>query len=135
MINLMHTLVLTALLLIPQQMPKNDPTGLWATTSGTEYEIRLAGGDLQVRIVPGSSATYLEYNVELLATDEPNTYDGTGQFKARLQNGRECEFGTKWQLIVVAPDRILGSALQVVPDPETCDILESGNLQLDLQRK
>ena len=131
----MHTLILAALLVIPQQIPKNDPNGLWAATTGTEYEIRLVGADLQVRIVPGSSSTFLEYNVELLGTDEPNTYNGTGQFKARLENGRECEFETTWQIIVVAPDRILGSASQIVPDPETCEVLETGNLQLNLQRK
>jgi hypothetical protein len=131
----MHILFLTALLLVPQQMPKNDPNGIWMATTGTEYEIRLVGADLQVRIVPGSNPIYLEYTVELLGTDEPNTYNGTGQLKARLQNGRECEFETTWQVIVVAPDRILGSASQIVPDPETCEVLETGNLQLDLQRK
>lgn len=131
----MPTLILAVLLLIPQQIPKNDPNGIWTATTGTEYEIRLVGSDLQVRIVPGSSATYLEYAVELLGTEEPNTYNGTGQLKARLQNGRECEFETEWQVIVVTPDRIIGAASQIVPDPETCEVLETGTLQLDLQRK
>jgi hypothetical protein len=131
----MHALVLTALLLIPQQIPKNDPNGLWLATTGTEYEISLVGTDLQVQIVPGSSSTYLEYTVELMGTEEPNTYNGMGHIKARLQNGRECEFETTWQVIVVTPDRILGSASQIVPDPDTCEVVETGNLQLDLQRK
>ena len=131
----MHTLFLTALLLIPQQIPKNDPNGLWVATTGTEYEIRLVGTDLQVQIVPGSSSTYLEYTVELMGTDEPNTYNGMGHLKARLQNGRECEFETTWLVVVVAPGRIIGSASQIVPDPDTCEVVETGNQQLDLQRK
>ena len=136
MMTFMHTLILTALLLIPpQQIPKNDPNGIWSASTGTEYEIRLVGADLQVRIIPGSNPTYLEYTVELMGTEEPNTYNGTGRFKARLQNGRECEFETEWQVIVVASDRIIGATSQIVPDPETCEILETGNLQLDLQRK
>ena len=133
--NFMYTFVLTALLLIPQQVPKNDPNGFWTATTGTEYELQLVGTDLQVRIVPGSSSTYLEYTVELMGTDEPNSYNGTGHFKARLQNGRECEFETTWQIVVVAQDRILGVASQIVPDPETCEVLETGTLQLNLQRK
>jgi hypothetical protein len=133
--NCMHTLILAALLLTPPQIPKNDPNGIWTTNTGTEYEISLVGADLQVRIVPGSNPTYLEYTVDLMGTEEPNTYNGKGQFKARLQNGRECEFDTMWQIVIVTDDRIIGAASQIVPNPETCEVLETGNQQLLLQRK
>jgi hypothetical protein len=133
----MHVLhlILALFLFFPQQIPKNDPNGIWRASTGTEYEIRLVGSDLQVRIVPGSSTTFLDYSVDLMGTEEPNSYNGEGRFTARLQNGRECEFETKWQVVIVSPQRMLGTATEIVPDPETCEVLEQGNLRLDLRRK
>ena len=62
-------------------------------------------------------------------------YQGNGTFKARLDNGRECEFGTQWSIIVISNDRIMGISTRITPDPETCDIVERGDAQVDLKRK
>ncbi len=131
----MRALLLLSLLTWVQAMPKSNPNGIWKAASGSEFELTVVGDDVQVQIVRGSNPTYLEYTVDLKGTEEPNTYQGTGHFKARLQNGRECEFETEWHVVVVTDDRIIGIATRIVPDPETCDIIESGDLQVDLQRK
>jgi hypothetical protein len=116
-------------------MPKSNPTGIWKAATGSEFELKLVGDDVEVQIVAGSNPTYSEYLVDLKGTEEPNTYKGTGHFKAKLQNGRECEFDTEWHIVVVTDDRIIGVGTRIVPNPETCEIVEKGDLQLDLQRK
>ncbi len=131
----MKALLLTALVLLAQTIPKNDPNGIWKAESGSEFEFRQVGSGIEVQIVPDSNPRFLEYEVQLEGTEEPNTYTGTGRFKARLQNGRECEFDTEWQIVVVSEEQIIGVASQVVPDPDTCAVVERGNIQVDLQRK
>ncbi len=128
-------MLLLSLLTWIQVMPKSNPTGIWKAATGSEFELKLVGDDVEVQIVAGSNPTYSEYLVDLKGTEEPNTYKGTGHFKAKLQNGRECEFDTEWHIVVVTDDRIIGVGTRIVPNPETCEIVEKGDLQLDLQRK
>ncbi len=131
---MMQTAVLIGLILVSQVMPKSNPNGTWEADTGSQFELRLVGSDVKVRIVPGSNPRFLEYELDLKGTEEPNTYQGGGRFKARLSNGRECEFDTEWQVVVVTDDRIIGVAKTVTPDPETCEIVETGQAQLDLKR-
>ena len=126
----------------PFQMPKNNPDGLWQSTSGTTYELRLSGEDLTVRLVAGSNPRYVSYEVNLKnSKDEVNTYIGKGSFVAKVKEDKECKFETQWQLTVVSLDRILGATSQIVPDPETCAIKEQVNppdpksAPLDLKKK
>lgn len=131
----MYTLVAAILLLFSQQPTKNNPNGIWESQSGSAYEIKLTGEDLVLSIVPGSSSTYLEYELLLKGQEDPNMYQGNGTFKALLGNGRECEFGTQWSIIVITNDRIMGVSTLITPDPETCDIVERGDAQVDLKRR
>ena len=102
----MRTFLLISLLALGhQQIPKNNPNGVWRAESGLEFELRLVGADVHARMVAGSNPRYLEYEIDLIGTEEPNTYKGTGHFKARLANGRECEFHTDWHIVVVSEDR------------------------------
>ena len=131
----MKALLLTLLVVLAQAMPKNDPNGIWRAESGSEFEFRQVGSDIEVEIVPDSNPRYLTYELQLEGTEEPNTYKGSGRFKAKLQNGRECEFDTEWQIVVVSEERIIGVATQVFPDPDTCAVVELGQMQVDLTRK
>jgi hypothetical protein len=94
----------------------------------------LAGEDLHVRIVEGSNPRFLRYELTL-KNKELNTYEGSGFFVAKLQNGKECKFDTEWQVIVVAPNRILGVASIIIPDPTTCAVKERSEITLDLTKK
>jgi hypothetical protein len=105
----------------PPQAPKNDPTGVWQSDTGTKYDMKLTGSDLQVRLVDGSNKVYLKYEVNLKNAGEVNTYEGEGYFTAKLQE-KECRFDTTWRIIVVAPDVIAGYISHVVPDPATCEV-------------
>ena len=131
----MRTLLLVGFLTLTQLMPKTDPNGIWVAPSGSEFEFTLVGSDIKVQIVPGSNASFLEYEMDLKGTDEPNTYQGNGRFKAKLQSGRECEFDTEWQIVIVAEDKIIGVASRIVPDPDTCDIVEVAEVPVELDRK
>ena len=131
----MKSLALILTLLATQQIPKNNPNGIWESESGSQYEFRLSGSDLHVRIVPGSSPKFLRYEVEMKNLEEVNTYKGTGFFLAKMGSGKECKFDTQWQLVVVSPDRIIGSATNIIADQNTCEIKEKSELQLDLKRK
>ena len=123
------------MLVSPQaQPPKNDPTGIWQTDTGTKFELKLSGSDLKVQLAPSSSTPYLKYEVNLKNTGEVNTYEGSGYFIAKLSNGKECRFDTKWAIIVVQPELIAGPILHVVPDPETCEVKESHNEFTELKK-
>jgi hypothetical protein len=124
-----------ALTLLLTQIPKNSPNGIWESTSGVQYEIRQNGADVRVKMVPGSNSKYLQYDVTLKNQDEINTYKGTGTFVAKMESGKECKFETEWQLVVVSPDRILGSTTGVQADKNTCAIKEKNEAQLDLKKK
>ena len=119
----------------PGPMPKNNPNGIWESISGTQYEFKLNGSDLSVRLIPGSNPTYVKYEVELKnSTEDPNTYQGKGFFVAKVKD-KECRFDTEWKVVVVTPDRIIGAAPQIVPDPDTCGVKESNQVQMDLKKK
>ncbi len=131
----MKLTILSLLLFAALQMPKNDPTGTWQSASGTGYELHLKGSDLSVTLVPGTSKTYLKYEVNLKNAQEANTYVGKGYFVAKLENQKECRYETDWQLIVVSPTQIVGTTTKIVPDPETCEIKEKGDVQLQLKKQ
>jgi hypothetical protein len=127
-------LAILVLSLLVAQIPKNDPNGIWEAETGSKFNIRLAGSDLHVQIVEGSNPRFLKYELTLKNQGEANTYKGGGFFLAKLQNGKECKFDSDWEIVVVSPQRILGSASTVVPDPDTCDVKERGRQTLDLKK-
>jgi hypothetical protein len=117
------------------QIPKYSPNGIWESGSGSQYELRLDGSDLHVRLVPGSNPRFLQYEVDAKNQEEVNTYKGTGFFVAKMKSGKECKLTTEWQLVVVSPERILGITTSVTADPDTCEVIEKGQSQLDLKKK
>jgi hypothetical protein len=131
----MKLTILSFLLLAALQIPKNDPTGIWQSASGTGYELHLKGSDLSVTLVPGSSTKYLKYEVNLKNAEEVNTYVGKGYFIAKLANEKECRFDTDWQVYVVTPTQIVGSTTQIIPVPGTCEIQEKSEIQLQLKKQ
>src|SRR5262245_5138291 len=124
-----------ALILAQNQVPKNDPNGIWEAETGTKYEIRLSGSDLRVQLVEGSNPSFVKYEVNLKNAGEVNTYKGSGYFVARMKNGKECKFDTDWQIIVVQKETIIGDTSTVVPDPDTCEIKERGSSMIVLKKK
>jgi len=131
----MRTFLLISLLILPQQAPKNNPNGIWSAESGSEFEFTLIGNDIKVLIVPGSSPRFVKYQMDLKGTDEPNTYQGAGHFKAKFDNGRECEFDTQWQIVIVSDNTIIGVASEIVPDPDTCEIVQTNEVGVQMVRK
>jgi hypothetical protein len=128
--------LLFAMFLAAIQIPPYDPNGVWQAETGSKFNLQLSGKDLKVNLVDGSNPRYLKYEVNLKnVSDEMNTYEGTGYFVAKLQNGKECEFETNWKMIVVSPERILGVVSSIVPDPETCAVKTKSDIQLDLQKQ
>ena len=128
------TTLLFSLLLV-QQTPKNDPNGIWQSTSGTEYKLELTGSDLKVRLVEGSNPSFLKYEVHLKNHEEANRYKGTGYFLAKLKNGKECRFETEWEILVIEQDKIIGSTSHIVPDPDTCAVKDKSVAAINLFRK
>src|SRR6267143_794590 len=131
----MKSLALIVTLLFVQQIPKNNPNGIWEASSGSQYEIHGNGSNLQVKIVPGSNPKFLEYQLDMKNEEEANTYSGTGFFVAKMEGGKECKLPTEWRIIIVSSDRIVGSASNVTADQKTCEVKEKGQSQLDLKRK
>lgn len=114
-------ILMSTLLQQAPQAPKNDPNGTWQSDTGTKFELKLAGSELKVRLVAGSSKTYSKYEVNLKNAGEVNTYEGEGYFIAKLQE-KECRFDTTWKIIVVQTDVIAGYISHVIPDPATCEV-------------
>ena len=133
----MKSAIFAGLLLFTIQVPvpRNDPNGIWEAETGTKFNLLLSGQELKVQIVEGSNPRFLKYEVNLKNQEEVNTYLGSGYFVARLQNGKECRFDTEWQLVVVSPERILGITTNITPDPETCEVKEKSQSQLNLVKK
>jgi hypothetical protein len=128
----------TLFLLLPllfAQVPRNDPNGIWEADSGSRYEMRLAGKDLHVRIVPGSNPKFLQYEVDMKNEEEANTYSGNGFFVAKMEGGKECRFPTQWRFIVVSNDRIVGITSNVTADSKTCQVKQQNQIQLELKKK
>src|SRR5579885_2762393 len=78
---------------------KNDPNGIWQTSAGTKFEIKLIDSNLSVHFVEGSNPAYVKYEVSLKNTGEVNTYQGGGYFVAKVE-GKECMFDTSWAIVV-----------------------------------
>jgi hypothetical protein len=131
----MISLALILALMLPQQAPKYNPNGFWEAETGSQFEIRQSGPELQVKIVPGSNPRFREYSLEMKNEEEVNTYSGKGFFVTTMEGGKECKLETQWRFIVVGPDRIIGVASSVVPDPRTCEVKEKGQTSLDLKRR
>jgi hypothetical protein len=124
-----------ALVLLQTPVPKNNPNGTWQADSGSTYEIKQNGTEVQVALVPGSNAKFKNYEVTLKNQNEANTYKGTGTFIAKMESGKECKFTTEWMFVVVSSDRIIGTATGIMADKNTCEIKERSQLQLDLKKK
>jgi len=128
---------LVGLILMMAQISKNDPTGVWQAETISKFNLKLTGSDLKVTIVPDSNPKFLEYEVNLtLQKDiDINTYKGTGHFVAKMaETGKECKLETEWQLTVVQPSRIFGSATSVLADSKTCEVKEKSDVRLDLTK-
>jgi hypothetical protein len=130
----MKSAIALALFLVLNQMPKNNPNGVWQAETGSKFNLQLSGSDLKVQIVEGSNPRYLEYELNLRNQEEVNTYSGKGYFVAKLQDGKVCRFDSEWQIVVVSSDRIIGSATNIIPVPGTCEIHEKALVQVDLKK-
>src|SRR5262245_44787746 len=113
------------------QIPKNDPTGIWQADSGSRFAIKLTGEELKVSLVADSNPRFKEYevNLKLMKDDQgrtldANTYQGKGHFTAKMQTGEECSFETDWQLVVIQPSWIVGKVTSLDADGNTCEIKE-----------
>jgi len=124
-----------ALTLLLAQIPKYNPTGVWEADTGSQFELRLDGSDVHVKIVPGSNPKFLEYELETKNQEEANSYKGSGFFVAKMEGGKECKLPTEWQFVVVSPERIIGVASSIIADRETCEVKEKSQVQLDLKKK
>jgi len=131
----MRLLVLAFTFLLSQQVPKHDPNGIWEAQTGSQYEMRLEGSDLRVRLVPGSNPKFVQYELDMKNESEMNTYSGKGFFVAKMETGKECKLSTEWRFVVVSRDRIIGTASNISADGTTCEIQETTQVQLDLIRK
>jgi hypothetical protein len=131
----MKVLAVIAAVLFLQNIPKHDPNGIWTSDSGSKYELRLSGSDLHVKLVPGSNARFLQYEVEMKNESEINTYSGKGFLVAKMQTGKECKFPTEWRFIVVSPTQILGSSQSTIADGNTCEVQETEQIRLDLKKQ
>jgi hypothetical protein len=110
----------------PPQAPKNDPTGVWQPAdSSTKFDMKLNGSELKVHLVEGSNPRYLKYDVDLKNTGEVNSYEGTGSFVAKVKD-KECKFETQWKIVVVQAELIAGYMSKIVPDAETCEVVDRG---------
>jgi hypothetical protein len=130
------SLFLIAALLLAQvkQVPKHDPNGIWESDTGTKFAMKLDDESrLAVRLVAGSNAVYVNYDVDLRANGDENAYEGSGFFVARLKD-KECRFDTKWNIIVVQPDLIAGLVSHVVPEAGTCEVKERRDELIQLKR-
>jgi hypothetical protein len=129
-------LLVSGPLLAAQQMPKNNPNGVWESATGTRYNFQLTGTELKVTLVEGSNPTYLKYEVTMKNDpEEINTYKGDGYFVAKLSNGKECRFDTEWMVIVIRDTFLTGGATNIIPDPETCAVKEKQQVRLELNKK
>src|SRR5438477_7852703 len=92
-----------ALTLLVVQTPKFNPNGMWEAESGSRYDIRLNGSNLEVKLVPGSNPRFVEYSVVMKNEGEVNSYRGTGTFVAKMDGGKECKFDAEWRIAIVSP--------------------------------
>jgi len=134
--RLMRLLLVLTLLFLPQiPNPKNDPTGVWLADTGSQFQIQLSGSDMHVSMVPGTNPKFLQYEMELKNEKEVNTYYGKGFFIAKMETGKECKLTTDWRVVVVSPERIIGTVTSVTADGKTCEIQETTQVPIDLKKK
>src|SRR5215471_21778488 len=81
------------------QPPKNDPTGVWQSETGTKFDMKMTGNEIKVHLVEGSNPVYLKYDIDLKNAGETNTYAGKGSFVAKIKE-LECKFSTDWSITV-----------------------------------
>ena len=132
---IMKTALALALTFLTAQIQKNNPNGIWESESGTQYELQLSGPDLKVRLVPGSSQRFIQYEVDLKNDNEVNTYTGKGFFVAKVKDGKECRFETEWRMTVVSNTQIFSVSPTIVPDPETCGVKNKSDATSVLKKK
>jgi hypothetical protein len=131
----MRSILLSFVLLISPQIPKNDPNGIWESETGTQYELKLNGSDLKVSLVPGTHPRFRQYEVNLKNTEEVNTYSGSGFFVAKMDTDKECRFDTTWLIVVVTQSQIIGETTGIVPEPNSCEVKEKSQIQIQLKKK
>ena len=115
------------------QPPKNDPTGVWQSETGTKFDMKMTGNEVKVRLVEGSNRVYLRYDIDLKNAGETNTYAGKGSFVAKI-NEQECKFSTDWSISVVAPELIAGYMSRIVPKAGTCEVQEETSEFVQLKK-
>ena len=131
----MKILLMVLLFLFQEQPAKIDPSGIWESSTGTQFELKLSESDLHVKLVPDSNPQFVEYELGLKKTAKVNEYEGNGYFVAKVSETKTCKFDTHWYLTVVAPEAILGLSLSILPDPETCAVKSSQEGLLQLMKK
>jgi hypothetical protein len=131
--NTVLLIVLTMLLQQRPQPPKNDPTGVWQSDTGTKFDMKLTGTEIKVHLVEGSNPVYLKYDIDLKNTGEVNTYAGKGSFVAKVKE-QECKFPTDWSIAVVAPEQIAGYMSRIVPKPGTCEVQDETSEFVQLKK-
>src|SRR5262245_17686764 len=124
-----------ALTLLFVQTPKFNPTGTWELDSGSQYQIRMNGSDLEIKLVQGSNPRFVQYNVMMKNQGEVNSYQGAGSFVAKMENGKECKYEVEWRNAVVSPERIVGVGTNITPDKDTCGIKEKKMSPLEFKKK
>jgi hypothetical protein len=115
------------------QAPKNDPTGVWQSETGTKFDMKMTGNEIKVHLVEGSNRVYLKYDIDLKNAGETNTYAGKGFFVAKI-NEQECKFSTDWSVSVVQPELIAGYMSRIVPKAGTCEVQEETSEFVQLKR-
>jgi hypothetical protein len=118
------------------QLPQVNPNGIWESSSGTRYALRLSGGNLMVTLA-GSNPPFLQYELTLAQSkEEVNRYKGAGFFRATLKSGKECRFETDWEIVVFDEKTIIGNAPRhMEPDPQTCKPKETVPDRIELTKK
>ena len=132
----MIKIVLASFLFLFHQSPQRiDPNGIWESSTGTRFELKLSGSNLSVTLVPLSNPQFVEYKLALKNTENVNTYEGEGYFVVKVSETKECRFDTEWHLVVTSTDSLSGVSLAVLPDPETCAAKDSRMGPLELKKK
>ena len=115
------------------QPPKNDPTGIWQSDTGTKFDMKMTGNEIKVHLVEGSNPVYLKYDIDLKNAGETNTYEGKGSFVAKIKE-QECKFPTDWSITIVQPELIAGYMSRIVPKAGTCEIQEQDSEFVQLKK-
>ena len=126
--------IIVLLTLLTPAQRKNDPNGIWEG-DGTQFELRMVGTELHVRLIPESNPLLVSYQLVLTNQGEVNTYAGKGFFVARVKEDKECRFDVEWELIVANETHIVATIPAIVPDPDTCAVRQRQPVPVELVRK